>query len=272
MSSLEALTGTGVYAGQLGGVAAGPAPFVEATIATTPTGVDDEVMVLVGAEGSQLQAGPCRWEPRTGGQPWPKRDDPCLVVTGDKGHRAIVWWKPATPVALGIPRVIALPASPVDGQEIIYVANAAKGVLWHLKYNAGSASAYKWERVGGERLATYSAAAVGATTTAYVAAGLSLTNPLAGDYVVEFGGFCYGDNATVRSALMRAAATTPGGDTDSLQWSVTSTTGIGYAMRNAELLSLSASSTVSTYMRNSVAAVTSTWEQRLLTLTPRRVG
>lgn len=99
MSSLEALTGTGVYAGQLGGVAAAPAAFVEATIATNPVSVDDEVMVLVGAEGSQLQAGPCRWEPRVidGGLLFPRRGDPCLVVTGDKGHRAIVWWKPQAP-------------------------------------------------------------------------------------------------------------------------------------------------------------------------------
>lgn len=100
MSSLDALIGTGTYAKELGGAAAAPAPFVEATIATTPATVTDEVMVLVGAEGSQLQAGPCRWEPRpvAGGLLFPARGDRCLVVTGDTGHRAIVWWEPQSSV------------------------------------------------------------------------------------------------------------------------------------------------------------------------------
>lgn len=97
MGSLDALTGTGVYAKGIGGTQAHPAAFVEATVATSAATVDDEVMVLVGAEGSQLQAGPCRWMPRAavGGPLFPSRGDPCLVATGDKGHRVIVWWTPA---------------------------------------------------------------------------------------------------------------------------------------------------------------------------------
>lgn len=103
MPSLDALTGTGTYAKELGGTQAAPAAFVEATVATTPSSVDDEVMVLVGAEASQLQAGPCRWQPRPvdGGLLFPTRGDACLIVTGDSGHRAIVWWKPATPPISG---------------------------------------------------------------------------------------------------------------------------------------------------------------------------
>lgn len=103
MSNLDALTGTGTYARELGGTQAAPAPFVEAVVATTPSAVDEEVMVLVGAEDSQLQAGPCRWEPRpvNGGLLFPTRGDACLVVTGDQGHRAIVWWKPQAPTVSG---------------------------------------------------------------------------------------------------------------------------------------------------------------------------
>src|SRR4051812_22380129 len=54
-------------------------------------------------------------------------------------------------------RVTSLPVSPVDGQEVYYVADATNGVLWHLRYNAASASAYKWEFVGGSPLESSSA-------------------------------------------------------------------------------------------------------------------
>lgn len=46
-------------------------------------------------------------------------------------------------------RVTALPASPVDGDEVSYVADDAAGVEWHLKYHAVSAS---WRKIGGPPL------------------------------------------------------------------------------------------------------------------------
>src|SRR4030095_11342304 len=48
-----------------------------------------------------------------------------------------------------IPLVSALPGSPFDGQEIYYLADATNSVIWHLRYRAGSSSAYKWEFIGG---------------------------------------------------------------------------------------------------------------------------
>lgn len=39
--------------------------------------------------------------------------------------------------------------TPIDGMEVIYQVDTTSGVNWHLRYNAGSASAYKWEFVGG---------------------------------------------------------------------------------------------------------------------------
>lgn len=63
---------------------------------------------------------------------------------------------PLTPAAIGAQPVIAvvtsLPAAPADGQECIFVADATNGVAWHLKYRAASASAYKWEVIGGSWL------------------------------------------------------------------------------------------------------------------------
>jgi Collagen triple helix repeat (20 copies) len=48
--------------------------------------------------------------------------------------------------------VTALPSNPVDGQECYFIADVVNGVTWHLRYNAGSISAYKWEFVGGPPL------------------------------------------------------------------------------------------------------------------------
>ena len=53
------------------------------------------------------------------------------------------------PVGQGPPLVAALPASPTDGQEVRYLADAVNGVIWSLRYRAGSSSPYKWEFVGG---------------------------------------------------------------------------------------------------------------------------
>jgi hypothetical protein len=90
------------------------------------------------------------------------------------------------------PAVVAsLPLAPVDGQEIYYLASAASGVVWHLKYRAASASAYKWEFVGGGPLSSYVFDPGSVTTDpvafnrVILATGPTVIAPLAGDYVVE---------------------------------------------------------------------------------------
>lgn len=88
--------------------------------------------------------------------------------------------------------VTALPGSPTDGQEINYLADAVNGIVWHLKYRAASASAYKWEYVGGPPLSAEVAAQQTTSNGAYAdlaTVGPSITLPLAGDYDVEHG--CY---------------------------------------------------------------------------------
>jgi hypothetical protein len=82
------------------------------------------------------------------------------------------------------PRVTTLPSSPSDGQEVYYVASAANGVLWHLKYNAASASAYKWEFVGGSRWGSQDSTVVALNNASMIelSPNISITLPLAGDY------------------------------------------------------------------------------------------
>jgi hypothetical protein len=89
-----------------------------------------------------------------------------------------------------VPLVTGLPTIPSDGQEICYQADAANGVVWRLRYNAASASPYKWEVIGGSALAAFVATSQ-VTSTAYptfvdlATVGPQITVPLAGEYQAE---------------------------------------------------------------------------------------
>jgi hypothetical protein len=109
------------------------------------------------------------------------------TVTYDTGAAWVAVGGPGKEV---IPYTLTLPPTPYDGQEIYYLANAVNGVVWHLRYRADLASAYKWEFVGGS--ANYAQAALGAqitTGSAYVfgppLADPRQTFPLAGDYRIQ---------------------------------------------------------------------------------------
>lgn len=110
--------------------------------------------------------------------------------------------------------VTALPASPVDGQEIYYVADATNGVVWHLVYRAADASAYKWNFVGGSPLrhmldeginTAYSTTTLSTTATwadlTSGTVGPLVTTPLAGDYMVEYG-YAAGWNSAANYSFM----------------------------------------------------------------------
>ena len=81
------------------------------------------------------------------------------------------------------------PASPRDGDEWVFPADAAAGVNWRFRYNAGSGSIYKWEFIGGPPLdASRLAADSMSVTPTYtnLPNGPTLTVPRTGDYIVEF--------------------------------------------------------------------------------------
>lgn len=82
------------------------------------------------------------------------------------------------------PSVVSkLPSNPRDGQEVYFLADAASGVMWHLRYRSASASAYKWEYLGGPPLEAVVASTNQAlTSTAVNVTGLSITAPLNGEY------------------------------------------------------------------------------------------
>ena len=85
--------------------------------------------------------------------------------------------------------VTTLPSSAPHGTEVYLIVDATNGISWHLKYNAYSASAYKWEYLGGPPLSanadpdesTASGTPVDLTTVQ------SITMPRSGDYTFNFG-------------------------------------------------------------------------------------
>lgn len=85
--------------------------------------------------------------------------------------------------------VSSLPGSPVNGQECNYLADSTNGVVWRLKYRTASS---KWHFIGGGSMshsvdASESRAVVALTWADLTTVGPTLTIPLAGDYIVEFG-------------------------------------------------------------------------------------
>ncbi len=108
--------------------------------------------------------------------------DSAVFLRGDGS-----WSAPETVLGYGT----SLPGSPTDGDEYVLVdSTSAPTYRWHLRYNGGSASSYKWEFIGGTEM--YAAVDTTETTSSATYAALStagptITLPNAGDYFVSIG-------------------------------------------------------------------------------------
>jgi hypothetical protein len=106
------------------------------------------------------------------------------------------------------------PASPNDGDRWIFPADATNGVTWAFRYNAGSASSYRWEFVGGPPmyamlLATEAIAAANAWTDC-ATVGPRITVPRAGDYIPSYSAVCSPPTSGIIQLGVAVGATTPG--------------------------------------------------------------
>lgn len=113
------------------------------------------------------------------------------------------------------PVVTALPSNPTDGQECYFrpVTNTADPnypVLWHLRYNLSSPSAYKWEVIEGAPLHLENSGSVtipGSQNTSYGDLGgasqPSFTTPVGGDWEIETGAESW-NNATANEFTLIA--------------------------------------------------------------------
>lgn len=98
--------------------------------------------------------------------------------------------------------VTSLPGSPYDGQIIMYqsAAMATDGIIWRFRYRAASASAYKWEFIGGAPLASTGgggnvSTANNATFADPAGGTASVTVPVAGDYTTAYGARCVNNSS-----------------------------------------------------------------------------
>lgn len=170
--------------------------------------------------------------------------------------------------------VTSLPGSPVDGQEIYYLADATNGVVWHLKYRAASGSSYKWEFVGGGALGAEVDTDESRALTTYGAlttGGPSVTVPLAGDYVIEHGAAIY-CNVTGTGYYSYDVGGTGAVDADAVLHLPTGNFGTISAARSRLKTGLAASTALVGKYRSSNTAVTAHFLSRWMRVRPVRVG
>jgi hypothetical protein len=177
-------------------------------------------------------------------------------------------------LSLPIARVTSLPANPSNNQEVYYVADATNGVVWHLKYNAGSASAYKWEFVGGSPMFHEIAADQGTASATYVdlgTAGPTVTLPaLQGDYRLMWKAETYSTGGTPAAYMTPSIGGAAPAAADEAVWSF-STVGItNQTGRQLVKTALAASAVIK--LQYKVSANTVNWLKRSLWVTPIRVG
>lgn len=179
-----------------------------------------------------------------------------------------------------IPTLVTnLPAGPVDGQEIYYLADATNGVVWHLRYRAASASAYKWEFVGGGWM--YSSF-IGASGVSGTGSGFSditggngpdITVPLAGDYDCDMwatGARASAGVVNLGIGISIGGGTQPAGDAQALGSSPGSGAAGTFALGTL-LAGLSASTLLR--MRYQYTVISDiTYASRRFRVRPRRVG
>jgi hypothetical protein len=184
-------------------------------------------------------------------------------------------WSTPSAGGSGPARVTSLPASPTDGQEVYYVADATNGILWHLRYNAGSASAYKWEFVGGSALRTQVDAKENTTVVSYgnlTTVGPDVTVPLVGDYDVSFGAAIISQGTTHLSSmgLTVNAAAVVAGDEASVN-NQTNTVG-ATAMMTRRKTAIPASALLRMQYKTNSAGLVADFSFRWLQVIPIRVG
>lgn len=164
-------------------------------------------------------------------------------------------------------RSTTFPSSPVDGDIHVYPADTTNGVMWHFMYNSGSASAHKWEFIGGSPLYAEVVTSEGTASTTYAAlatAGPSIAIPKVGDYMVEIGAGVSNTGVAV-TAMSYDIGGTGAVDADSVQQNNVARAQVVRLRRKAGLTAVTLTA------KYRVSATTGTWQDRWMAITPVRV-
>lgn len=177
--------------------------------------------------------------------------------------------------------VAALPLEPIDGQEARFLVSAAAGLVWTFVYHAAHAGPYKWFFVGGSPVHSpvVTLEATSSTTYADLATvGPTFPVPLPGVYAVAVScGLVVNDASALSIGLMspRIGSGTPL-DADSVRGQMAT---VGTAFQSspsrtwaAYLTATSAGDVISARYRVTNATATGSFFNRVLSVTPVRVG
>lgn len=128
-------------------------------------------------------------------------DTVITAVSGSSGSWTLTLNRATTAASSGTYTV-----APSDKDEVYYLADSTNRVIWHLRYNAGSSSAYKWEYIGGPPV-TKETASVSGNTNLQLTTGVAPAIPLAGDYDLTLSLNLYAERTTTTAANVGATAT-----------------------------------------------------------------
>jgi hypothetical protein len=160
------------------------------------------------------------------------------------------------------------PASTIDGAEFTY--QPVEGIAWRFRYNASSASSYKWEFVGGP--AWVKEVATSENTASAAAVDLATVGPTfasvlpAGEYIVR--AYCVIANATAAATRGVLTLDNNGADTTLTQGTL-ATTNYYLALADETVATIAASTTVK-LQYSSTAASSVAFLNRRLSMTPIR--
>jgi hypothetical protein len=171
-----------------------------------------------------------------------------------------------------------LPVTAYDGWIINLVADAANGVVWRPRYNAGSGSSYKWEMADGavplsSQIATDET--LNSLTYANLATvGPAVALPFAGDWDITTNATGYeGDNTLERHYISYAIGGTAAVDADAAICSYNSTGGGRFTYgRTKRQTGLTAVTLTMKYRKNATDGSNSNWLERSMKAAPVRIG
>lgn len=167
----------------------------------------------------------------------------------------------------------AMPGSPTDGQLWLYPADPANGVNWLFRYNAGSASAHKWELVGGPPMRVEIVTFEGTASAVYTdltTLGPSITAQFAGDYDITCEAYARNSLAGSTAFMGPALGATLPTDNDAARMDSPSANAGGNIDRHSREVNVPAATLIAVKYR--AGAGTASFGTRVLLVRPVRVG
>lgn len=175
--------------------------------------------------------------------------------------------------------VTSLPSSPVDGEIIFY--EFEEGTVWQFRYNSGSASAHKWEFIGGPP--AYDLVQTQETRNANSYANMTTTGPdfvvpagFDGDFILEYGARCWTDQigGQALGSISPDGGTTTPVDTDAFQQQsgLTASENNIISVSVCREFNLTGGDTARLQYKRVAGAGTATYSRRWLRAIPVRVG